>query len=638
MEKSKKELLDGMMELNPDEPFPDELFYRIFETEDNVERTQFIESLKLKARALKRAREFDNILKAFILDYQQRMRETGNVTHFTGQEAELQCGPWKATDLGVSIQKFDGRGMPLQVSACSHPILPVEILKNVDTGEERVKLAYYKYGQWDRVIVNREVCADNNSIVRSLSRIGIDVTSDNAKYLVRYISDCIGMNPAKLEPRRSINRLGWSGSDFMPYADDIVYDGDREYDSYFKNIKSCGSFEVWKKHCSTLRKNKIVRMAFAASFGSVLIEVLRILPFVFHLWSSDSGTCKTVAIMAGMSIWGNPKLGALTKIMNTTKVGIMRSAAFLYSIPYAGDELQTMKDKWTTNFDQMIYQVTEGVERIRGRASGGVEDTKTWHNSFLFNGEEPITKANSRSGSKNRVIEIEVEGQLMENGNHTVSVLAENHGHAGRLLVEYLQNTEHDSLREEYKAYFDAMCRLDTTEKQAMAMSCMLVADRILAEQIFTDEEPLTVSDVKMYLKSANEVDVAERAYQMVLNWIAKNPVRFQNPNEPDAVNKGEAWGRIDMDMDHLEIPPVAVVNKDVLCEFLDKCGMDYMAVSKKWAAKNRLVRNSQGKFVHNTKVYGIKANYLKVNMEPEAEADADGFIGLGEQMELPFI
>lgn len=635
MERSKDELLDGMSELSPAEPFPDEIFYKIFEIEDNVERTQYIEMLRLKAKMLKRTREFNNVLQAFIMDYQQRMRSVGNVTHFTEQKIELQCGQWKADDLGISMQKFDNKGMPVKIMACSHPILPVEILKNVDNSEERVKLDYYKYGAWNSVTVNRDVCADNNSIVKALSKIGIEVTSDNAKYLVRYISDCIGMNPASLEPRRSINRLGWSGNDFMPYAEDIVYDGDKEYDAVFHNIKSGGNFKAWKCHCSMLRKNKIVRMAFAASFGSALIEVLRILPFVFHIWSGESGTGKTVAVMAGMSIWGNPKMGGLVKTMNTTKIGIMRSAAFLYSIPFAGDELQTMKDRWTTNFDQMIYQITEGIDRVRGRASGGVEDTKTWHNSFLFTGEEPITKANSRGGSKNRVIEIEVEEKLLDDGNHTVAVLTENYGHAGRMLIEYLQSTKHNSLREEYKSYFDAMCELDTTEKQAMAMSCILVADRILVEQIFTDEVPLVIDDVKMYLKSANEVDVAERAYQMVLNWIAKNPIRFQNPNGPEATNKGEVWGRIETNEDRPDIPPVAVVNKDVLCEFLDKCGMDYMAVSKKWASKNRLIRNSQGKYVHNTKVYGIKANYLKINMEPGM--DEEGFLEVDEQMELPF-
>ena len=526
MEKSRDELLDGMTDLSLAEPFPDEVFYKIFEIEDHVERTQFVEALKNKARELGRAKEFTNVLKSFFVDYQQRMMQHGNTTQFTGQPEELQCGAWRATDLGVTMQKFDGRGMPVQITACTHPILPVEILKNVDTGEERVTLAYFKYGGWNQVTVNRDVCADNGSIVKVLSKIGIEVTSENAKFLVRYISDCIGMNPARLEPKRSINRLGWCGAEFMPYADDIVYDGDKEYDPIFRNIRENGSFTVWKEHCAGLRRNKINRLAFAASFGSALIEPLRILPFVFHIWSGESGTGKTVAIMAAMSIWGNPKMGGLVKTMNTTKVGIMRTSAFLYSLPYAGDELQTMKDKWTTNFDQLIYQITEGIDRGRGRASGGVEETKTWHNSYLFTGEEPITKSNSRAGSKNRVIEIEVEDKLIEDGNYTVSLLTENYGHAGKKLVTYLQGADDGKFREEYKKYFDAMCKLDTTEKQAMAMSCILVADHILVDQIFTDEAPLQVADVKEYLRSAKEVDVSERSYQMVLNWIAKNPQR----------------------------------------------------------------------------------------------------------------
>ena len=629
--------MTGISELNPTDPFPDEIFYQIFEIEDNIERTQYIESLRNTARKLKRVTEFNNLYKSFVLDYAQRQKQTGNKTKFTDQPLELVCGEWTANDLGVRTVRYDKNAMPVPFQACSHPLMPVEILKNVDTAEERIALAYFKSAAWQTITVDRSVCANVNKIVDALSQYGIEVTSDNAKNLVRYISDCVGLNPLTLNPKKSIRRLGWSGNEFMPYAKDIVYDGDRDYDAVFRNIKTGGSFAEWKEHCGALRKNKIVRMAFAASFGSALIELLNILPFVFYIWSAESGTCKTVTIMAAMSIWGNPRMGGLVKTMNTTKVGIMRSAAFLYSIPFAGDELQTLKDKWTSNFDQLIYQITEGIDKVRGRAAGGVEETKTWHNSFLFTGEEPITKTNSRSGSKNRVIEIEVEEKLLEDGNRTVSILTENYGHAGMALVEYLQNTETSQLREEYKRYFNTMCQLDTTEKQAMAMACMLVADRILTELIFTDETALTIKDVEAYLRSAKEVDISERSYQTTLNWIARNPIRFKNPHSSDMTNKGEVWGRIDTDEDHPERPPVAVINKDVLCDFLEQSGFDYTAVSKKWAQKERLIRNSQGKYIHNTRVYGIKANYVKLNMEPDA--DKDGFMEIDdyEQISLPF-
>ena len=46
MEKSNEELATGISKLGKMDPFPDEIFYRIFEIEDNVERQKYIELLR----------------------------------------------------------------------------------------------------------------------------------------------------------------------------------------------------------------------------------------------------------------------------------------------------------------------------------------------------------------------------------------------------------------------------------------------------------------------------------------------------------------------------------------------------------------------------------------------------------------
>lgn len=619
-----------MSELSPTEPFPDEVFYQIFEIEDNVERTQYIEALRNTARRLKRATEFNNVYKSFVLDYAQRQKQTGQKTRFTDQPMELVCGEWTANDLGVRAVRYDKNAMPMPAVACSHPILPVEILKNVDTAQERITLAYFKSAMWQTITVDRSVCANANKIVDALSQFGIEVTSDNAKNMVRYISECVGLNPATLNPKKSINRLGWVGNSFTPYAEDIRYEGDMDYEVIFRNVKEAGSFDTWRDLCAGLRQNIPLRMMMAASFASVLLEPLKVLPFVLHVWGT-TGTCKTVALMVSMSIWGNPKMGGLVKTMNMTKNAIMRNASFLCSIPFAGDELQTIKDKWQGNFDQLIYQITEGVDRGRARAYGGVEETRTWKNSFLFTGEEPITKANSGGGSKNRVIEIAIDGPLVDDGHHVSSVVQENYGFAGRKFVECIQEQEAEKLVERYRTIFDELCRLDTTDKQAMAMACILLADEIAVKLFFTEEKALRVEQVKQYLQSAYEVDVAERAYQSVLNWAAKNPVRFEDPKADNSPNKGEVWGKID---DNL-----LIVNRDVLLAYLDQGGFDYTAVSRKWNDKGYLKRTPQGKFIHNTKVYGIKSSYVKLILPQDDDStDPDGFMVVeGEQERLPF-
>ena len=197
--------------------------------------------------------------------------------------------------------------------------------------------------------------------------------------------------------------------------------------------------------------------------------------------------------------------------------------------------------------------------------------------------------------------------------------------------MEYIQETDTSQLTERYRAIFEELCGLDTTDKQAMAMACILLADEMAVKLFFTEEQALRIDQIKQYLQSAYEVDVAGRALQSVLNWAAKNPVRFEDPKAPDSPNKGEVWGKIDGD--------VLVVNRDVLLEYLGKNGFDYTAVSKKWAERRQIIRNSQGKMVHQTKVYGIKSSYVKFRLpEDDDGTDPNGFMEVDpEQEALPF-
>jgi len=302
--------------------------------------------------------------------------------------------------------------------------------------------------------------------------------------------------------------------------------------------------------------------------------------------------------------------------MNMTANSMTELAAFLHNLPFAGDELQIIKDRWN-NYDSLIMYLTEGINRGRLHSTGRMEQQKTWKNSFLFTGEEPITKSQSGGGAKNRVIEIGLTGddKVVENGNEVSNFVRENYGFAGQKFIECLPNWD---IKSRYKELFDSILEVcDTTEKQAMAMACLLLADEIAAAEIFHGEQPLTVEDAKDNLTSAKEVDIAARAYDWTLNWIAKNMARFRESD-----NNGEIWGKI--------VDGVAVINRDVLAEGLRSAGFDYTAVIGKFADRGQIVRNSQGKFVHCTHVFGVKASYVKLLLSQE---DSDDLL----QEDFPF-
>lgn len=604
-------------QINRDDDFSDDLFFEILETTDVLERAQFIEQIRRKCSEAGRLREFNNLLKAWILKNAQLQKQSGsNKTEFTDAPLQLNCGKWVANDLGVVLTDINAQGIPITNIACPHPILPVERFINIDTDTEKVKLAFFKDGRWREVTVDNGTVLNKNSITQLADR-GVLVTSESAKDLVRYMSDVISLNAQEIPLYRSIGRLGWIEGDFIPYNDSVKYDGDSDFKSIYDNVRECGSYDVWLEHIRELRKDINIRLALAASFASPLIEVVGALPFILHLWGT-TGFGKTVTLMIASSVWGNPEMGCLTRTMNMTANAMARTACFLYNIPFCADELQQIKTNWGT-YDALVMYLTEGIDRGRAKARGGVEQTKTWRNSFIFTGEEPVTKGVSGGGVKNRVIEIECENKIIKDGNYTANLVKANYGHAGRLFIAHLAHlidTDKQSIIEQYKALFKGILEAtDTTDKQALSMALMLLADAISCECIFNDK-PLGIDDVKQYLVSENEVRIEDRAYDELISLIGRNVSKFSE----FSVDK---WGCIKDD--------VATINKQVLEQELNKLGFDFGSIKKGWDKKGYIIKNSAGRYVHQTRVGGIKGKYIKIQL-PE-----DGF-ELMDAKEDPFI
>lgn len=101
---------------------------------------QLTSVMQEKAKAVK-VLNFVALLKAYM---EMANLESGvegeSVTEFTNQPAELRCGRWTADDFGVTTTDKFG----FEVVACSHPIMPVQRLVNIDTGLEKLKLAFSK--------------------------------------------------------------------------------------------------------------------------------------------------------------------------------------------------------------------------------------------------------------------------------------------------------------------------------------------------------------------------------------------------------------------------------------------------------------------------------------------------------------
>lgn len=166
----------------------------------------------------------------------------------------------------------------------------------------------------------------------------------------------------------------------------------------------------------------------------------------------------------------------------------------------------------------------------------------------------------------------------------------------------YLQKFPLEQLKNRYDDLFAKLKdNTDSTDKQLMSMTFLLLSDELSEQCIFKGEKPLSIENIKPFLTSQKEIDNSERAYNWAVNWVSQNMNRFK-----DSINNnGEVWGKIKDD--------VAIINKNVLTEYLQRAGFDYGAVMPELAKLNKLIKTPQGKWLHSMSVYGCKASYVQM-------------------------
>lgn len=512
--------------------------------ENKFEMKQLLGLMSAQAQTVG-VRNLAALFKAYVETVSGTVTPGYNRTDFTGQELELDCGGWTATDTGI----YGTDKMGFEVVACYHPIMPVQRLVNVDTREHKVQLAYRLSRRWDTVIVDRNVISDSRSII-GLSKYGIMVNSETGKALVRYLADVEQLNYDLIPEVASVGRLGWiEGYGFSPYEEELVFDGDEKYRTRFESIKEHGRRDVWMDAVKEVRSGKtpgnvVARIILAASFASVLVKPCNCLPFFVHIWGTTE-IGKTVALMLAASVWGNPEIGQYIQTFNATEVGKELGADFCNSIPLILDELQLVKDH-RKEFDKMIYQLSEGVGRTRGQKQGGLQRTTTWRNCILTTGEYPLLSENSGAGAVNRIIEIShAEVPLFDDPKKTASTLCLHYGFAGREFVEHLmEDGVMERVQSLQEAMQDAIKTGDTMDKQTASAALILAADRLAEEWIFQDGVLLQPEDIRPYLVSKETVNQNARALQYLYDFININQGRFSI----DADRQGEVWGDLDDD------------------------------------------------------------------------------------------
>ena len=477
------------------------------------------EAAKLIREALKRAKA---------VDLEAEMREEP----ITGAPLSLRTPEgWLFSDKGISW--IDPK-THTPANVCRTPILLTQRLKSLETGDEKMEVAFKRDGEWQRAVYPRSVIFSSRSIT-TLADLGCTITSENSKNVVKFLGALESENIDIIPKNDATSTFGWQpGRRFIPGHDEgITLDIDPSQRGMAAAYCQNGTMERWIEHMAPHRSREKFRFILAASFAAPLLRIVKQRIFFVYNWGGSKGG-KTAALKAALSAWGDPE--RLMVNFNATQVGLERTAAFYCDLPLGIDERQLAGNNQGA-LEKIVYMIASGTGKIRGAKSGGIQTVHQWRTVALATGEEPLSTETSQTGVSTRVLEI--YGGPFDNEQDAALMhqqAAMDCGWAGPAFIEHILQMDEREIVERYE---DMQRYIRETSQgkngsHIAGIAAVALADSLIDEWFFGGNPRESVAEAKRMAASilinqveANTTDVNENAVQFIVDWVLANRSYF---------------------------------------------------------------------------------------------------------------
>ena len=439
---------------------------------------------------------------------------------------------WFYSEQGISAAS---KKADTPICICRTPIILTQRLKSIETGEEKIEIAFKRDGQWNKAIYPRSTIFSSRKIT-DLADLGCTITSENAKQVVRFLGALEAENIDLIPRHDATSTLGWQpGNRFLPgYADGITLDIDPSQRGLAAAYSQNGTLERWIQTMAPHRQRDRFRFILAASFAAPLLRIVKQRIFVVYNWGGSKGG-KTAALKAALSVWGDPE--RLMVSFNATQVGLERIAAFYCDLPLGIDERQLAGNNQSA-LEQKVYMIANGTGRLRGAKTGGIQPLQQWRTIAIGTGEEPLSTETTQTGVSTRTLEIyggpfdnETEASLMH------QQAATDYGWAGPFFVKKLLELDESQIISIFESTQNYVRQISQGKNGAhiAGISVVTLAD-ILIDMIFfnkgqwreaVERARAMAKNILLNQVESNATDVNENALQFIVDWILANQSQF---------------------------------------------------------------------------------------------------------------
>ena len=439
-------------------------------------------------------------------------------------------------------------------------------LVDVDTGDVRALVRVTVPGGTRERALDREVLLNQSKVIGALAPLGANVSSANAKDVVRYLTDVERRYGWARPPRAKRGapgvgrrsalglhalRPGRGRRALRPSPDEAV----KARPSWSPRARSRSGWRAWRRRAPR-------RWRSAASWRRASP------PRWCRFWacrpsSSTSGALalrQDADLEGGGQRVGRPHRGADSyfRTFADTPKSIVRAAALLHDIPVIIDELQS---KGAVGGQAGKRQVVEDLPLLalaRARARGAQQRPHddaagSWRCLTIATGEIPIVGSSTQQGAANRTLELCAEPfedvRAAQAMHHLVSA---QHGTAGRAYVAALRRNDAAFYAGQFSSVRDAVCAAAGGHPQADNVALLALADALAQFYVFApgsdwaaclEGAMLMARWALVNATGADGGDTDVKAIQFVAEWLVRNRLHFESSAEMDRL---ERWGSVE--------------------------------------------------------------------------------------------
>lgn len=438
--------------------------------------------------------------------------------------------------------------------------------------------------RWNRFEVPAELVKESRSVATTLSKCGVEIDSNGAKYAVAFFNDFNSINEDSIQHVHRFSKTGWNNDKFIIPRKD--FDFEVNAGSSTSYIYTKGSRDDSLNLIIEARKHNIIRTMVNSALSATIISKINCNNFAVNFWGR-SGFGKTASLHLVNSLFADPRF---IIDFNATSNALETAFTERNDLPSLVNEFQLASSKIKSESGgDVIHRFESGESRKRLDRNANSRSIKYFTGVLLITAEQMILNDNVEAGKIRRLLEVHFDKPIPpELCKRFYSETKKNFGHIG---LEFIQLFESGTItfdfarskRDEFQTLIKES-NPDAIDSHLDYISVITLVDFLFQIHFEgVDEKTATKSALEFaeyltqFAKSKSDLSDAERAKSFVIDWFNQHEMKFLTTNTDTVKIIRDVYGY------YLANSRIPLINPSVLRKALLDGGFSANKIFAEW-------------------------------------------------------